>query len=189
MSLVKRFYPSTKVDRTIFFTSDTHFGHKNVIQYSGRPFQDVDEMNEEIVKRWNEVVKPEDVVYHLGDVCLGVKGIGKIEYCKQIVPRLNGHKRLILGNHDCLTNMYRYVDAGFEKVYDKPIMFDNFFILSHEPLEFVPDGWVNIYGHVHGDPRFRTFSENGICACVERHDYRPISMNDIKKFLNSEEGK
>lgn len=79
-----------------FFTSDTHFGHTNIIRYSNRPFKDVNHMNEEIIRRWNEMVMPEDTVYHLGDVALG-----KIDDSLACVGRLNGTKILIEdGNHD-----------------------------------------------------------------------------------------
>ena len=81
---------------TTFFTSDTHFGHTNILRYSNRPFKDVNHMNEEIIKRWNALVTPEDTVYHLGDVALG-----KIDDSLACVGRLNGHKILVDdGNHD-----------------------------------------------------------------------------------------
>lgn len=81
---------------TVWFTSDTHFGHQNIIRYSNRPFSDVDHMNEEIIKRWNKLVSPEDTVFHLGDVALG-----QIDKSLACVGRLNGHKILIDdGNHD-----------------------------------------------------------------------------------------
>lgn len=79
-----------------WFTSDTHFGHNNIIRYSNRPFKDVDHMNAEIVRMWNEVVMPEDTVYHLGDVALG-----RIDDSLACVGRLNGYKILVDdGNHD-----------------------------------------------------------------------------------------
>ena len=78
----------------IFFTSDHHFDHTNIIKYCSRPFQSVDEMNEVMVKRWNEVVGVRDTVYYLGDFSLGKGSIEKF------VPRLNGEKYLIMGNHD-----------------------------------------------------------------------------------------
>lgn len=81
---------------TTWFTSDTHFGHTNILRYSNRPFSDVDHMNEEIIKRWNALVSPEDTVYHLGDVALG-----PIDKSLACVGRLNGFKILVDdGNHD-----------------------------------------------------------------------------------------
>jgi len=79
----------------VWFTSDTHYGHKNIIRYAGRPFPSVEVMDKEMVERWNSVVQPGDVVYHLGDFafCPADEAI-------VIAQRLNGHKHLIFGNHD-----------------------------------------------------------------------------------------
>lgn len=96
-----------------FFTSDTHFGHVNILAYCKRPFRSVGEMNEAIVQRWNERVQPEDTVYHLGDFAMGKKD-ETLPYGK----RLNGHKVLIVGNHDAPAKRM-IADAGFEQVFDE----------------------------------------------------------------------
>lgn len=77
-----------------WLTSDLHFGHANVIKYCNRPFLDVNEMNEILIKNWNEVVSLEDTIYVLGDFAMAAR------YVEQVLPRLNGKKILILGNHD-----------------------------------------------------------------------------------------
>ena len=82
----------------IFFTSDHHFYHTNIIKYCNRPFQSVEEMNEEMVKRWNSVVNPGDTVYYLGDFSLAKRPV------EVFVPRLNGEKHFIMGNHDVCTS-------------------------------------------------------------------------------------
>lgn len=79
----------------ILFTSDHHFGHSNIIRYSSRPFQNVEEMNEELIKRWNEKVGAHDLLYHLGDISLG-----NPELTKTVLDKLNGKIFLIKGNHD-----------------------------------------------------------------------------------------
>ena len=79
----------------VFIISDTHFGHENIIKYCNRPFSSVEEMDEKMIKNWNETVSNNDVVLHLGDF-----GLGKKEYIASIVKRLNGKKILIMGNHD-----------------------------------------------------------------------------------------
>ncbi|MDR3059367.1 MAG: metallophosphoesterase, partial [Prevotella sp.] len=79
----------------IWFTSDHHFGHKNIIEFSQRPFLNTDEMNEELIKRWNEKIGTEDMVYHLGDFAL--MSSGKL---RSILDRLNGRIHLIQGNHE-----------------------------------------------------------------------------------------
>ena len=79
----------------VFFTSDTHFNHTNIIRFCNRPFKDVSHMNETIIANWNRMVGPEDIVFHLGDFCLG----GSAEWIN-ILNRLNGKIYLISGNHD-----------------------------------------------------------------------------------------
>src|SRR4051812_25435002 len=79
----------------IFFTSDHHFGHANIIRYSERPFADVEEMNESLITNWNAVVGENDVVYHLGDIFMT-----PLPAAKAIRRQLNGRIRLIRGNHD-----------------------------------------------------------------------------------------
>lgn len=80
---------------TTYYTSDTHFGHVNIISYCNRPFRDIHHMTEGLVRSWNEVVGPDDTVYHLGDFAMGPK----TEH-KKFFDRLNGYKVLIRGNHD-----------------------------------------------------------------------------------------
>lgn len=86
---------------TIFFTSDLHFSHRNVIEYCQRPFKDIDEMNEAIVSQWNSQVKTEDIVYVLGDFSLNPNAMSLF------FPRLNGSKVLVAGNHDQVINFYK----------------------------------------------------------------------------------
>lgn len=114
----------------IFFTSDTHFAHRNSMRYCGRPFTTVEACDEAMVSRWNSVVRPEDTVYHLGDVSMHIKPI------ERLIPRLNGKKILIVGNHD-LTYPYfaktrgqkfvdemqkRYLAAGFEDIHPSGVL-------------------------------------------------------------------
>ena len=94
----------------VFFTSDTHFYHGNIIRFCNRPFEDVEMMNETIISNWNNTVGLDDTVFHLGDFCLG----GSAEWTK-ILDRLNGKIYLILGNHDLKNLRQGYVDR-FEHV-------------------------------------------------------------------------
>ena len=174
-----------------FFISDTHFYHGNIIKYCYRPWNsgldnngipivmedDIRKMNNEIISRWNSVVKPDDIVWHLGDFCLGKKSN---IIC--ILPKLNGRINLIMGNHDSASIKF-YYDCGFHRVYDKPVIINDFFILSHKPLEWVANPMFNIYGHVHDNKCYKTWSKTGCCVCVERHNYTPISWRTIESKI------
>ena len=82
-------------EQNIFFTSDTHFWHNNVIKFCNRPFSSIEEMNDTIIENWNRVVDKNDIVIHLGDFCF----CGSDKF-KELVEKLNGRIYLILGNHD-----------------------------------------------------------------------------------------
>ena len=94
----------------VFFTSDTHFNHTNIIRFCSRPFKDVEHMNETLIANWNRVVGPDNIVFHLGDFCLG----GSAEWTK-ILKRLNGKIYLIAGNHD-MKNLRQNYTKYFELI-------------------------------------------------------------------------
>lgn len=131
---------------TTFFTSDTHFGHRNILQHCDRPFASVEAMDEAMIRQWNAVVGPKDTVYHLGDFSL--QSASRVEY---YLSRLNGTKHLIQGNHDTVQGV-----NGWESVQDMAqISVDGHKVfLCHYPLREWPGMWggaVHLYGHVHGN--------------------------------------
>ena len=179
----------------IFLVSDTHFGHAGVCHFTHgdtgvkiRPWTDPDEMDEAMVKLWNERVRPNDKVFHLGDVVMKRKSLG-------IMRRLNGDKVLIRGNHDIFKDdEYR---EHFRELRAYHVL--NGMILSHIPIH--PDSLgrfgVNIHGHLHTnrvmyrdmfsdqleiDPRYH-------CVCVEQTDFAPILFEDVIKRIETEGGK
>ena len=186
---------------SVFLVSDTHFGHTGVCRFTRndgeklRPWTDPDEMDEAMVKAWNERVKPTDKVYHLGDVVINRKALG-------ILRRLNGDKVLIRGNHDIFRDEdYR---AHFRELRAYHVM--NGRILSHIPVHSDSLGrfGVNIHGHTHAnrvrkargvdaktgevlysdeiDPRYH-------CVCVEQTpDFAPILFEDVLKRIAEEGG-
>ena len=185
-----------------WFTSDTHFFHKNIIRYCNRPWNsgkdeagniiatddDVKRMNDDIVARWNSVVSKSSIVWHLGDFSFGGK-----ENLEHIFPKLNGKINLVMGNHDHNKIKY-YYDVGFHRVYDKKVLIHDFVILTHAPLMFLNENtpFFQIFGHVHDSLAYPTWSKTGCCACVERHDYYPISWKTIKQKydeMNNEDSK
>jgi calcineurin-like phosphoesterase family protein len=116
-----------------YYTSDTHFHHKKIREFCpSRPGVDTATMNEEIVRIWNETVSPEDTVFHLGDF-----SFGKSEETKALIKRLNGHKVLVMGNHDRRSAQW-YKDAGFGFVSDGHLsgaIGNKLVVLSHYPFK------------------------------------------------------
>lgn len=159
----------------IYIISDTHFGHANIIRYCNRPFADAQEMDEKMIAAWNDVVRPQDHVYHLGDFAVSEE---RLVHCAE---RLNGHKRLILGNHDNHAPMATYARM-FEKILAwrlfKPV------ILTHMPLHQGSFGKadVNVHGHIHERP-----SPAGpyVNACVEWRDYKPVHLDEFIKLAKA----
>ncbi len=158
----------------VFLISDMHFGHANIIKYENRPFTNVDEMDTTLISNWNTAVGKGDKVFILGDVSFYNK-----EKTKSILEMLNGNKILILGNHDKDRSSAWWRETGLDEVYQYPIVYNDFYILSHEPVylsENMP--YVNIHGHTHhlkyADKQFFNVS-------VECIGYTPISFDKVKE--------
>lgn len=185
-----------------FLVSDTHFGHAGVCRFTEadgvtkiRPWTDADEMDEAMIQRWNDVVRPNDKVYHLGDVVINRKAL-------KTLTRLNGDKVLIRGNHDIFPDVeYR---EYFRELRAYHVL--NGMILSHIPLHEASLGrfGTNIHGHLHTnrvkkargvDARTGTVlysDENDVryhCVCVEQTGFAPILLEDVFKRILAEGGK
>lgn len=178
----------------VWLISDTHFGHEKTCTVFKRedgtplrPFSSSEEMDEYMVEAWNERVKPNDKVYHLGDVVISRKNLN-------ILERLNGDKVLIRGNHDIfkLGDYTKY----FRDIRGYHVM--NGMILSHVPIhsDSMARFGTNIHGHLHAnrvrewnidtdedviDPRYQ-------CVCVEHTGYAPILFEDVIKKIKEEGG-
>lgn len=160
----------------IYFISDLHLSHNNIIKYCNRPYENIEQMNNDIIKRWNSVVGKDDTVWVLGDV-----GLGRKEDIKKLLLQLKGHKKLIMGNHDRWTTR-SYQECGFEFVSKYPVLLKGHFLLSHAPI--MDSGpFYNIYGHVHDNPEFQTETERSRCVCVERQDYTPIRLPVFDSYV------
>ena len=180
---------------SVFLVSDTHFGHTGVCRFTRndgctplRPWDNADEMDEFMVRAWNERVGPNDKVYHLGDVVINRKALG-------IMRRLNGDKVLIRGNHDIFRDDdYR---KHFRELRAYHVM--NGMILSHIPIHSESLGrfGVNIHGHLHANrvmlPGFNGKITDIVdtryhCVCVEQTDFAPILFEDVVKRIEAEGG-
>jgi calcineurin-like phosphoesterase family protein len=172
---------------SVFLVSDTHFGHAGVCRFTRddgeklRPWTDPNEMDEAMVKAWNETVKPTDKVYHLGDVVINRKALS-------ILYRLNGDKVLIKGNHD-IFKLEDYTQH-FRDIRGYHVM--NGMILSHIPVHTESKGRfkANIHGHLHSN-RVMFTDEYGrkkidpfyFSVCVEQTEFRPILFEDVLKRI------
>lgn len=159
---------------TIFIISDTHFGHENILKFKNvdgspvRSFSSCEEMDETMVKNWNDVVSDSDIVYHLGDVYFGK---GHVH-----ISRLKGRKRLILGNHD--NGKSEHLLKHFQKIMMWRMFPELHVVLSHVPVHesSLYKTKYNIHGHVHG----QSLNENNyINCCVEVRDYKPVPLETI----------
>ncbi len=160
-----------------WFISDLHLGHKNIIKYCNRPFESVEEMNKVLIENWNSIVDEDDIIYFLGDFCLG-----NYETFKNFAKMLNGHKRFIMGNHDHFSKK-QIKAAGFELV-EKELLLkidDLNLHLFHYPIE-VENGEILVYGHVH--EKFVNLQSRAVCVCVEQTNYRPIELNELLERIN-----
>lgn len=169
---------------TVFFTSDTHFGHKNIIHHCSRPWATVEEMNEGLIERWNKRIKPEDIVYHLGDF-----SFTKPKLVAGFLDRLNGRKNLLRGNHDNKVELY---SDRFESVRDYRVlrMEGEVIVLMHFPIsswEGMNKGAWHLHGHSHGTHRtsLPTSAEFGprLDVGVDCHDWYPLSFEEVREKL------
>lgn len=159
----------------VFFIADTHFGDSNILRYENRPFSDVEQMDSTLIKNWNNTISKDDKVFLVGD--FSEYGFEK---SREICQQLNGEKFLVMGNHDFQNEKY-YYDCGFDSVSRYPIIYENFWIISHEPLYINRNmPYANIFGHVHANPLYKDVSEQSFCVSAERINYTPVEFSEIK---------
>ena len=171
----------------IWFIADTHFFHEGMLKFTDQngqrirhQFDNINQMNEAIISNWNSVVKPSDKIYHLGDVTF--------KYGKQLnelMSRLNGHKRLIVGNHD--EGKEHTLTQWFEKISCWRLfkLEDMYLTATHVPIH--SDSLMtkklpgfNVHGHLHkkqvADKRYH-------CVSVENINYTPIHMDEVQQIF------
>lgn len=170
----------------IYFTSDTHFGHRNILKYcSGtRNFKTIEEHDEALVALWNKTVDPGSRVYHLGDF-----GFGSRDYLVSIINRLNGHKHFIRGNHD-KSFPFRMSDYLEIKVPDAEMDIKQNIMLFHYPIAIWNKrhhGSWQLHGHCHGtfpSDDFHARLDVGIDKAVEiLGEPRPFSYEEVKEHM------
>ncbi len=165
-----------------FFTSDTHFFHKNIISFCSRPYGSVEHMNEEMIKNWNLVVKPTDDIWFLGDF-----SFGNVEDTEEVLRQLKGRKHLITGNHDrkgrCEKldwSLYFEDQADYHrlKVDGKKL------VLCHFPFHSWERGYINLHGHTHGTYESKWMQHD---VGVDSNNYMPVLLEDaVERAMNKE---
>lgn len=162
-----------------FLIADTHFGHRDIIGYENRPFADAADMDRRLVENWNHAVATEDSVLMLGDFALACD-----ERIRELLATLHGRKILVMGNHDQSRPPAWWQEAGFALACPYPIVYDGMLLLSHEPLYVNANmPYVNIFGHVHGNPAYKDVSGQHLCVSCERIDYTPVSLKRVKEMI------
>jgi len=152
--------------RVIWFTSDTHFNHENIVKYSNRPFTDLGEMTEVLVKNWNEVVEKGDTVYHLGDFALSY-GKQSVDVIDKLLSRLNGQKHLIKGNHD------------------RKQVLDNSRWASVRDYHEIKVDLGMLHGHSHGN--LADLGGKVLDVGVDVWNYTPVSLERLQIWMESRE--
>lgn len=194
----------------IFFTSDTHFGHANIIDFCKRPFSSVEEMDQKLIENWNNVVGPKDYIFHLGDFCF--KGT---QYWDKILDQLNGYKFLIIGNHDLHNlkdgTMYKFDWVGFQaylQIEKQSIYLNHYPFLCYGGSYRESNSVWQLFGHVHSqkshydiehinDPEVKEILSKDVLRLqylfptqydvgVDNNDYTPVSWEQVKEKINKQ---
>lgn len=174
----------------IYFTSDLHFYHNNVIMHANRPFSSVEEMDDTLIFNWNQSVKANDEIYILGDVTM--KGA---LYAAEVLQKLNGRKYLIKGNHDRFTDQEAFDKSLFEwiKVYHELSYKSQRFVLFHYPIEewnHFFRGAIHLHGHQHNHKDYnyqnRQKGLRRFDVGVDANDMLPVSIEEIILFFAAE---
>lgn len=181
-----------KMKTMIYYISDTHFGHKNIINYEHRPFKCVEEMNETLIYNWNKKVKPEDDIYILGDFS---SYSATNENNIKILKRLNGKKHLVLGNHDSFARKPSFDKTLFESINDYREINDNgrHVCLFHYPIAVYDRqhyGSYHCYGHVHSKmhlvPEQLRKSGRAFNVGVDVNNYEPVTLDELIERYNNQ---
>lgn len=165
----------------IYYSSDLHFNHLNIIKSCNRPFKSIDEMNDILIKNWNDRVRSIDSIYFLGD--FGVpKNLNDVEGILNLVKKLNGIKYLVQGNHDSRLLKNNEFCSLFEEIsiYKKVNDNDRYVILMHYPLEVWERSYCGSY-HVHGHVHKNTLRKipRRFNAGIDINNYRPTTLNEL----------
>jgi len=171
-----------------YFTSDTHFDHENIIGYAERPFRSCSQMNDTLIRNWNDTVSKGDDVYHLGDLTFGDSS--RVE---NLLDALNGNVHLVVGNHDQPTSGVQGRFSSFQSYKELSIpqegsAYPRTIVLFHYPIEM----WnkrhynaIHLHGHEHSG--YKLTGKNRIDVGVDSWNYRPVSLTEILQMCRDGE--
>lgn len=184
-----------KEAKHVFFTSDTHFGHINILKYCNRPFENINEHDKELIKRWNNKVGKDDIVFHLGDV--GFEHPKKIH---EYLEKLNGKIYLVIGNHDWRSiikqQAWRFEDITQQinmKIDGQHIILNHYPMLCYSGVYREKPTW-QLYGHVHSGPLSINGADNSrLSMCystqydvgVDNNNFAPVSFIELKNIIDN----
>jgi calcineurin-like phosphoesterase family protein len=168
-----------------YFISDTHFGHANILKYENRPFKNIEEMNETLIKNINSRVKKDDFVYFLGDFCFhnglkGKPGEGELHKADYYQKQLNGIWIYCKGNHDNTNSLKTKIisfllDLGGMKIK-----------CVHKPDHASKEYNLNLVGHIHSRWLYKELSPKSVMinCSVEMHNYAPVEFGEIMSIYS-----
>lgn len=160
----------------VWVWSDLHFGHRNIIKFSDRPFINVEEMDQHLVDNFNEYVAKDDISIWVGDV-----SFRKIEATNEILDRCNGYKILVVGNHDLDKGKVR--DMNFDETHLIYMVKENDvnLVFTHFPMLNLPAPFINVHGHVHkgSSEQEKNYGSRFMNVNCEFHNYRPITLDAL----------
>lgn len=154
--------------------SDQHFSHKNIIEFSNRPYMSIAEMNETLVANYNDYVGDNDVCIWVGDV-----GFGSTTNINAILDQCNGYKILVIGNHDFNRKKLRNLNFDETHLIYTVETLDADLVFTHYPMDNITLPWINMHGHLHSFPKFDTGNPLHYNVNCEAHQFRPVSLSSL----------
>lgn len=193
----KKFIYTEQDSEKMFFVSDSHFNHENIIKYCKRPFDSIEEHDNELIKRWNEKVPEDGIVFHLGDVAFG-----NHERVNEILKQLNGKIYLVIGNHDWrrIVNDHKWRFELMTQQINMKIG-KRHIILNHYPMLCFSGAWrgedatYQLFGHVHTSPytdegldqsRMKMLFTSQYDVGVDNNNFTPISWKEVDQVINNQ---
>lgn len=193
----KQFIYTEQDAEKMFFVSDTHFLHENIIKYCKRPFNSIEEHDNELIRRWNEKVPEDGIVFHLGDVAFG-----NPERVNEILKQLNGKIYLVIGNHDWrrIVNEHNWRFELMTQQINMKIG-KRHIILNHYPMLCFSGAWrgedatYQLFGHVHTSPytdegidqqRLKMLFTSQYDVGVDNNNFTPVSWKEVDQIINNQ---